>query len=158
MLRKIYNVPPSTPYWGLLIELGMKPIEYIIHSKRLMLYHNIIKTKRLSKDIIEQQMIYQIKGGFYEEIQNSKVFFEIGIESKTLEKMKKSTWKAIIKEKSEERMNREIQQKTTTMKKLRFLRGAHANESQYVKYCGMEETTKLLKLRLNMNKFDSNYG
>ena len=26
MLWKIYNVPPSTPYWGLLIELGMKPI------------------------------------------------------------------------------------------------------------------------------------
>ena len=51
MLRKIYNVPPSTRYWGLLIELCMKPIEYIIHSKILMLYHNIIntKTKRLSK-------------------------------------------------------------------------------------------------------------
>ena len=32
MLRKIYSVPPSTPYWGLLIELGMKSIEYIIHS------------------------------------------------------------------------------------------------------------------------------
>ena len=26
MLRKIYKVPPSTPYWGLLIELGMRPI------------------------------------------------------------------------------------------------------------------------------------
>ena len=26
MMRKIYNVPPSTPYWGSLIELGMKPI------------------------------------------------------------------------------------------------------------------------------------
>ena len=37
MLRKIYNVPPSTPYWGLLIALGMKPIEYIIHSERLIL-------------------------------------------------------------------------------------------------------------------------
>ena len=72
--------------------------------------------------------------------------------------MKMSTWKAIIKEKSEERINREIQQNTTTMKKLRFLRGAHANKSQYVKYCGMEETTKLLRLRLNMIKFDSNYG
>ena len=44
------------------------------------------------------------------------------------------------------------------MKKLRFLRGAYRNESQYVKYCGMGETTKLLKLRLNMIKFDSNYG
>ena len=115
--------------------------------------------KGLCKDIIEQQMIYQIKGGFYEEIQKSKVVFEIGIEIKTLvEKNEKSTWKAIIKEKSEERMNREIQQKTATMNKLRFLRSAHANESQYVKYCGMEETTKLLKLRLNMIKFDSNYG
>ena len=38
----------------------------------------------------------------------------------------KLIWKAIIKEKGEERMNREIQQKN--MKKLRFLRGA-----QYVK-------------------------
>ena len=43
-------------------------------------------------------MVYQIKGGFYEEIEKSKVFFEIGIDSKTLEKMKKSTWKTIIKE------------------------------------------------------------
>ena len=33
-------------------------------------------------------MIYQIKGGFFEEIQKSKVFFEIGIESKTLKKGK----------------------------------------------------------------------
>ena len=30
------------------------------------------------------------------------VFFEIGIESKTLQKIKKLTWKAIIKEKREE--------------------------------------------------------
>ena len=44
------------------------------------------------------------------------------------------------------------------MKKLRFLRGARVNESQCVKYGGMEETTKLLKLRLNMVKFDSNHG
>ena len=76
MLRKIYKVPPSTPYWGLLIELSMRPIEYIIHSKRLILYHSIIntKTKRLYKDIIKQQMIYQIKEGFYEEIQKSSLF------------------------------------------------------------------------------------
>ena len=79
ILRKIYNIPPSTLYWGLLIELDMKPIEYIIiHFKRLMLYHNIIntKTKILSNDRIEQQMIYQIKGGFYKEIQKSKVFLK----------------------------------------------------------------------------------
>ena len=52
-----------------------------------MLYHNIIntKTKRLPKYIIEKHMIYQINGGFYEEIQKSKGFLKIGIDSKTLE-------------------------------------------------------------------------
>ena len=35
MLRKIYKVPPSTPYWGLLIELGMRPIEYVTYSKEI---------------------------------------------------------------------------------------------------------------------------
>ena len=54
-------------------------------------------------------------------------------------------------------MNREYK-KTTPIKKLRFLKGVHANESQYVKYCGMEDTTKLIKLRLNTIKFNSNYG
>ena len=40
------------------------------------------------------------------------MLFEIGIDSKTLDKqMKKSKCKAIIKEKSDERINREIQQK-----------------------------------------------
>ena len=51
-----------------------------IHDKRLklMLCHNIIntKTKILSKYISAQQMTYQIKGGFYEEIQKSKVFLK----------------------------------------------------------------------------------
>ena len=46
-------------------------------------------------------------------------------------------------------MIREIQQK--------YNHEEIANEGQYVKYCGMEESTKLLKLRLNMIKFDSNY-
>ena len=45
-------------------------------------------------------------------------------------------------------MNRELHQKTTTIE---IPEGEYANESQYVKYCGMEETTKLL----NIIKFDS---
>ena len=63
-----------------------------------MLYHNIIntKTKRLSKDIVEQQMGYQIKREFYEKIQKSNVFKKIGIDSKTIEINQKSTWKAIL--------------------------------------------------------------
>ena len=42
-------------------------------------------------------MIYQIKGGFYEEIQKSTVFLKIGIESKTLEKMKSQYGKQLLR-------------------------------------------------------------
>ena len=40
-------------------------------------------------------MSHQIKGGFYEEIQKS--FFEIGIDSKTLEKMKSQHGKQLLR-------------------------------------------------------------
>ena len=49
-----------------------------------------ITTNMTTKDIIEQQMIYQDSMRKYKRV---KCFFEIGIDSKTLEKMKKSTWK-----------------------------------------------------------------
>ena len=52
-------------------------------------------------------MIYQIKGGFFEEMQKSKVFIEIGIDRKTLKK--KSTWRAIIKELIEKYNHDEIE-------------------------------------------------
>ena len=126
-----------------------------------MLYHNIINTitKILSKDIIEQHMSYQIKGGFYKEIQKNNGFFiNRNRQQNSRKKMNKSTCKAIIKERKEERMNSEIKQTKYNHEEIEIPEGAHANESQYVKYCGMEEKTILQKLRLNMIKFESNYG
>ena len=78
-------------------------------------------------------MIYQINVAYSMREYKRIKCFEIVIYSKPLEEEnEKSIWKTIIKEKSEEKMKREIQQKPTTMKNLRFLWGAHINESQYV--------------------------
>ena len=55
-------------------------------------------------------------------------------------KNKKSTGKEIIKEKSEERMNRGINKKWRNWDS----RCEHLQIKVNVKYCGMEETTKLL--------------
>ena len=46
MLRENIQSTSIKPILGLLIELGMRPIEYIIYSKSLMLHHNIINTKQ----------------------------------------------------------------------------------------------------------------
>ena len=72
-LRRICKMPESTPYWGILIELGVVPIEYEVHQKRLMLYHNIINSsdERITKQIVSQQCEYQRQHGFYNEVRKS---------------------------------------------------------------------------------------
>ena len=59
-LRRICGLPESTPYWGMMLELGVKPLEYEVHHKRLMLYHNIMNSnhERIARQIIQQQQAY----------------------------------------------------------------------------------------------------
>ena len=71
-LRRICKMPESTPYWGILIELGVVQIEYEVHQKRLMLYHNIVNSsdERIIKQIvypnnvnIRDNMVFTMKYG-----------------------------------------------------------------------------------------------
>ena len=58
-----------------------------------------------------QQMMYQIKGGFYGKYKRVKCVVGIVIDGKTHTKNEKEKCKAFITEKSEAKINREIQQK-----------------------------------------------
>ena len=51
------DVLVTTPYWGLLTELGMWTAKATVEYKRMILYHNIINSEdgRLSKMVIEEQ-------------------------------------------------------------------------------------------------------
>ena len=42
LLKQILKLPDSTPYWGILNEVGMWPMRIFIHYKKLMLYQNIM--------------------------------------------------------------------------------------------------------------------
>ena len=69
----VYGMPQSTPYWGMLFELGLNPLEYEVHYKRLMLCHNLENSsdKRVAKLVIQQQEKYHMANCFYSEILNS---------------------------------------------------------------------------------------
>ena len=45
ILRSICEQRITTPYIGLLAEIGIWPIEQVIEQRKLMLYHNIITSK-----------------------------------------------------------------------------------------------------------------
>lgn len=160
-LKKLYNLPKSTPYWGMLIELGVKPLEYIVHYKRLMLYHNIMHSSddRVAKQILQQQKKYEFKIGFYQEICKSTTFFKIDIDVlDTMNSMKKSQWKRMIKRRMDERLNEETEKVTQEMSKLRFLRGSRFGTKAYIGRCDMQDTQHILQLKLKMMKIGCNYG
>ena len=56
-LKRIFSLPITTPYIGLIIETGVWPAEQRINYSSLMLYHNIISSSknRLVKQIILEQ-------------------------------------------------------------------------------------------------------
>ncbi len=159
-LRQLMNLPPSTPYWGLLIELGIKPLEYEVHYKRLMLYHNIMNSDdaRIAKQVICQQRKFATPIGFYQEIIKSAKFYNISEETILKKRVKKSEWKQVIKLQMVKKLDEEATRKTDAMSKLRYLRGSTFRERDYVGKCNMEELTQLLKLRLNMIPLECNYG
>ena len=92
-IQMLYGMPQSTPYWGMLFELELNPLEYEVQYKRVMLYHNLENSsdKRVAKQVIRQQEKYHMTNCFYSEILKSAE----KIEFKLLDarQVKKSTWK-----------------------------------------------------------------
>ena len=53
-LKRMFSLPITTPYFGLIIETGVWPAEQRINYSSLMLYHNIMNS---SKDRLVKQII-----------------------------------------------------------------------------------------------------
>ena len=69
-LKRIFNLPITTPYIGLIIEIGVWPAEQRINYSSLMLYHNIINSDndRLVKQIIQEQRAQNHSNTFYDKV------------------------------------------------------------------------------------------
>ena len=67
--------------------------------------------------------------------------------------MKKSEWKKRVKACTKKKVEREMKDRITNMKKLIFLKaGDELRKKQYTSKCNMREVTEIMKLRLNMVK------
>ena len=159
ILRGIYGLPKSTPYWGLLHELNVIPIKLLITYKRLMVYHNLMNSdeERVAKHIVKEQE----KSG-YEECWFGNVKREgesIGIEVNeraVLGKMK-SQWKKQVKKKVRKAFEAELETKKQQERKLRFL-GKKGSET-YLKEIHNDDARQAVKIRLNMVEWiERNYG
>ena len=91
-LKRIFKLPVSTAYTGILMETGIWPAEQRIQYATLMLYHNIKNSdeERKIKKMIEEQEKKNYNNTFYKKVQQIAETLEIEIDKATGKK--KSSW------------------------------------------------------------------
>ena len=81
-LKRILCLPVSTPYYGILMETGLWPLENLIWYRKLMLFHRIVKSKdgRLGKIIWNQQHKYGMPNSFDSNVKKICKILELNCE------------------------------------------------------------------------------
>ena len=109
-LCRLLNMPRSTPYLGMLNEVGIWKVEERLNYRRIMLVQNILKSddKRLCKRILlEQEREDEDDDTLY--ATTRKALEKYGIDIREIANMKKSELKRKVKERIDEEMTKMIQ-------------------------------------------------
>ena len=155
-LCSLIGLPKSTPYFGLLNEIGIWSIEERMKYRKIMLYHNLINSsdKRLAKRLILQQKKDEEEDTFYDTVK--KMAETLNIDIKEVDTMTKAVLKQNIKKKIGERMVSVVKQ--LKMKKLRFIKDPETfGRKKYVELMDSRTVIEILKIRLNMTEIYGNY-
>ena len=157
LLTTILELPASTPYLGLLSEMGIWPFKYLVEYKKVMLLHQIITTKktRFITEIIEDQIKDTWEGCWTEQTKEicQKYELEINdIRNKTKEQLKKT-----MKDKIDKELNELIKKESKEKTKLRFCSDFKQKEYTMNGRINNQTVKNILKLRMNMFELKCNY-
>ena len=115
LIRGIMELPPATPYYPLLYELGLPTMMSRIHYRKLMLYHSMVNSgeRRIATKVLNAQRLMDREGTWLGGVKKNMREYEI--DDTTMEDLK-SRWKEKVKKciiiKVEERIKKEITGKT----------------------------------------------
>ena len=152
VLKRILELPDKTPYWPILREVGIIPIELAILYQRLMLYQNLMTSEegRLGKQIVREQKERKEKNTWYSETEKKARQIEVDINQ--AEGAKKADWKRYVKEKIKESAQKKIEKEET--RKARHQKGQSMERKRNLKEMGIKEASKTVSRRLEMYDID----
>ena len=156
-LKRMFSMPKSTPYIGLLLETGVMPMNARLSYKKMMLFHNIINSdkERIIKKIVEYQKEENRRGSWYKQLSEIAAKYEIDLTE--ARKDRKEKWKVKVKEKIKIKTQNELEITANKMSKLRTVAEEEHTMKGYLKILKPEETTMIMKIRLNMIMVSKNY-
>ena len=144
VLRKIFEQKKSTPYYGILMEIGHWPYSYVLVYKRLMYFHHLMHSdeRRIARQIILNQMKGKGKGKTWYGHGVKEWLIKLQMEKSEGEilEIKKSAWKKELKEKIGIMVKQEVEAEALKMTKLRFTKSFVRQE--YLNECRMEEVKR----------------
>ena len=157
IIRDLVEVPPTTPYNALLLELGLPTMKARVEYRKLMLYHNLVNSdeKRIARKVVEVQREMDRNGTWLSGVQ--KIMKNYGIEDTTSEDVK-STWKKKVKERIREKTEESIRANCENQSKARTVMIEKYELKDYLKKAPVAEAKQILKARLHMMKLPCNYG
>ena len=156
-LCRILEVPISTPYMGILSELGIWKVEYRVDYRRIMFIQNILKSnqRRLTKRVVLDQKDSEEEDTIYQT--TKKALDKYGVDIDEIAEMKKSKLKKLVKSAINKQMEKDIRKAAENMTKMRFIRNYEFKRKDYVNKMGGYECMLTLKTRLNMLPVFANY-
>ena len=135
-LKRILNLPVSTPYYGILMETGLWPLQNLVWYRKLMLYHSIVKSKerRLAKIVWTQQHRYDMPNSFDYNIKKICKTLGLNCEPSFIGTLLKSTWKRSVKSSIVSYLQTKLHPMVQSMTKLRFIKEDPLIRKYYIEY------------------------
>ena len=161
MLRRIFQVPVSTPQEAYYLELGILPIGVIIKKRRLQYLHHL--ANREEKEMLHQFFITQwnkpSKGDWTETAKENMEEFGLQADLGFLKSKSKSSFKNILKKKAIEYAFEELTEKQAKHSKMENLQYSELAIQNYFLQPGIniDEIRSIFKYRTRMAPFGENF-
>ena len=155
-LKRILELPESTPSAALFLETGIWPATERILYLTGMLYQNMIKrSDAIAPKIVKYQEEVHMENSIPHRME--EVLDYIGKSKEDIKRMQKSDWKKVLKKamtkKITERLNNEMRGRT----KSRIVIGDPFRRKKYFNKENGSLSKEIVKIRMNMYKTKSNY-
>jgi hypothetical protein len=156
ILYKLYKLPQSTPYYGVLSEMHIWTVEIQIKNKKLLLMHSLINSddERIAKKVLSEQIKKEVSHCWYSELEVIADECEIDISIKNITTKTKAEWKKIVKIKCNKMMEKVMVINKGT--KLRFTKKEWIKH-EYINEIDGHNVIEILKMKMNMIEVKTNY-
>ena len=162
LLKKILELPSSTPAAFVHLELGTLPIRYVIMTRRLLFLQYILKEKgdSLIHSFLVAQMEDTKKGDWWETVQNDIVEIKLNVSLSEIIKMSEESFKALVKTHVAKAALLWLNNEKQRSKKIRNIEYSDLKIQEYLKSdnLNVDQRKLLAHLRGQMVKVRANYS